>query len=308
MAINPSDTTYAIIAETVEGTTPATPAMLRMDFIPGNTPTYVSDVLTSPTIKPNRASAGQRKLAFRVEGGLDVHFKRDAAIELLLPSALSSGAWAANVIKAGITDTSVTIEKKMLDGTTPIYHRFRGCQVSKFQLDVSASEIAKASFDLIGLARDPAASTIITGATYALPSATLPLTGLDMTSVSISGVSGLVARALTLSVEHDREGRDQFGQANPSSVGTSGFRKVTGNVQFYRTAALNSALATVETDTPNTISFTLGGVGTGYTFTLPAAYTALPADVEDNSKQLISVDFVAGFDNTAGTDLQVTRL
>lgn len=43
MAVNPSDTRYAISKETVAGTTNATPAFLVLDYMDGTEVVYESD-------------------------------------------------------------------------------------------------------------------------------------------------------------------------------------------------------------------------------------------------------------------------
>ena len=55
MAVNPSDTRYAISKETVAGTTNATPAFLVLDYMDGTEVVYESDWLESPTRRANRA-------------------------------------------------------------------------------------------------------------------------------------------------------------------------------------------------------------------------------------------------------------
>ncbi|MGK2911228.1 MAG: phage tail tube protein [Sphingobium sp.] len=312
MAINPADTTYAIIKETIEGTTPASGVLLKLDYIPGDMPSYTSDVIESQTLKASRASAGTRKVGFKAEGGIKTHFKRDDGIELLLTSALSSGAWvetgtagvAGDTIKAGNTDTSFTIEKKMVDGSSSYYQRFNGLQVSKFDLSCEASGNAEASFSFLGMGRTTALTA--SALTYANSSQSLALTGLDMGTVSVAGLTGISYRSLSLSVEHDREARDAFGLSSAVGIGTSGFRKVKLSLQFYRKDFTPEAVLTP--DTPIAVSFTIGSGSAGYTFTLPAAIGSLPMDEEDGSKALVSVDFAASYDNTLATDLMITRL
>lgn len=311
MAYNPSDTTYSIIKEAAEGTMPATGVLLRLENIPGTQPTYASDVLASPTLRASRAAAGAKKIGYRVEGGIDVHFKRDDAIELLLQSALSgtfveagTTGVAGDVLKAGNVDTSFTIEKKMLDGANAGYWRFTGCQVSKFSLDVSAADNAKASFTLLGLGKTTA--TTASALTYANASSNLGLTGVDLGTVSVAGLSAVDYRALTLNVEHTRETRDRFGSATPIGIGTSGPRKVTLSVTFYRKDLTPDTI--LSTDAPVAVSFTIGSGTNGYTFTLPAATYSLPTDSEDGSKSLITVEFTGSLDATLATDLQITRL
>jgi len=267
-------------------------------------PQLISDVITSSVQKRNRASGGARKANYRVEGSLKTQLKRDAAVDLLLESGLS-GTFATNVLKAGNTDTSVTFEKKMLEGATPYYHRFTGVQVSSVSLSCEASGAAEISFGLIGMDRSTS-TTAIASSTYAATASTTNLTGLDVSAVTVAGVSADF-RSLELTVEHDREAQDKFGTPSARGIGTSGFRTVKLTVTLYR-ADLSVDTLFAKSDTPVAVSFTIGSALNGYTFALPAATANIPQDSEDASKALVTIEFTAQYDNTALTDLQITKL
>jgi hypothetical protein len=149
--------------------------------------------------------------------------------------------------------------------------------------------------------------TTASSLTYAGPTFSFPLSGLDVTSVTVAGLTGVKFRSLSLSVEHDRETHDAFGSATPIAIGTSGIRNITLNLQLYM-SDLSASTAFTGSNAQVAVSITIGGVGTGYTITLPAANVSNPQDVEDNSKQICSLDFTAAYDNTAATDIQITRL
>jgi hypothetical protein len=312
MAINPSDTRYSIIPEVTEGTMPATGAFLSLDYIAGTTPTYTRDVIVSPSLRANRGPAGGFKVNARLEGGFDVHFKRDAAIELLMASALS-GAWVetgtvgvnGDSLKAGSTDSSFTVEKWMKDGAAGYYKRWTGVQVKKFSLDCSAGDIIKGSFDLIGIGEAPA--TAASALTYTASSSTLPLMGLDVTSVTVAGLTGINFRSFSFSIEQDRETRPVLGSATPIGIGTSGAHKINMNLQLYM-KDLTATTLFGASNAPVAVSITIGGVGNGYTITLPGATVGSPVDLEDASKQIVSIDFTGAYDATAATALQITRL
>ena len=70
MAINPSDTEFAIVKETVAGTTPATPAFVRLETIVGSNLNATADPIVSATRRKGRTNAGQRLVNPRVEGTL----------------------------------------------------------------------------------------------------------------------------------------------------------------------------------------------------------------------------------------------
>ena len=305
-----SDTTFAIIKEIVPGQTPATPAFLSVDYIPGTMPVYQSDNVVSQVQKASRGSAGARKTNFSVGGGLALELFRDAAVDLLLESTLS-GTFVGAVLKAGSTDTSFTVEqRRVVDGLAADFYRFTGCQVSSMSLTVGANSIGSLNFDIMGMNRTKG-SVIITGATYAAPSTKIKLAGIDITAVTVGGVS-LVCTDLSINVSHNRETQSQFGSASARGVGTSGFRTVTVELTCYRDAAFNGLETTLLAgDVGYPVSATIGPAtgAAGYKFDMTLATVALPTDTVDGSKELVKLTCTASYDpGTALTDLAITRL
>ena len=312
MAISNSDTSYAIIAETVPGTLPTTGILQPVNYVPGTMPTYESDMMANDTLSPSRAALASNKNNFRTTGGWKFVWQRGTAVELLMASALS-GAWVesgttgvnGDVLKAGNTDSFFSIEKIQKDGANKYYQRFTGVTVQKFCVTIDASGNADATVDLLGFG---ARTTAIAASalTYAAGTASAPLDNTDVTSVTIAGLSGIQVASLDFSVEHSRETQMMVGSPNSRGIGTSGARTVKLTVKMYR------ADFTPETvllgDTPVAVAFTIGIVGTGYTVQLPAATFSIPKDEEDGSKAYVTVEFTGSIDATSGTDLIITRL
>lgn len=302
---SPSDRSFAIIGETVAGVLPGSGNLLPVDYIPGTRPRFTADQLASQTLSQSRASRGSRRVNYRTEGGMRLHFCRDAAVELLLESALS-GAWATNVLKAGRTDRSIAIEERLVEGAGSLYQRFLGCQVGNFTLECSYDGNAEASFDVLGMSRQTA--TTASSLTYATVGSGLKLTGADVSAVSIAGLSGSTTPDfvnLSLAVRHNREAQGGFGSTSARAIGTAGFRDVQLTLRFYRE---DFSPETVIGETPLAVSFTIGSGTNGYTVLLPAAYGSVPDDQDEESKALVEVTFAAAFDAISETDLQITRL
>lgn len=304
MAINSSDFQYGIIKEVTAGVTPATPAFAIFPHIDGDSPMLTSDTVTSNVVRSNRASQGMRKINYRVEGALKTQLKRTTVIDTLFESAVG-GTFATNVLKAGATDVSLTIEKRMNNGATNYYHRFVGTQVSKMTLTVDSQSNAEVGFDFLGLDRTES-PTLITGATYVQPAATTDLCGLDVNNVTVAGLTA-TCRAIELTVEHDREAHDRLGSAAAADIGTAGFRKVMAKMTFYRTDLSPDTLL-AKSDTAIAVSFRVGSAANGWQFDLPAANYTVPQDETDGSKTLFTVEFTARYDNTAATDFIITKL
>lgn len=302
---NPSDTLYYIVRETVEGTTPTTPAFKGLDTIPGSTDFSAdSKALSSEVLKANRSSGQLAKTNFSSKGSLKTDFRRDTSMDLLIESGIG-GAFTANVAKAGGTDYTHTIEAKYVVGGTPGIVRYPGMTVSKFGLSVDAESKAQVSLDLIGMAPTSNA-TAIAGSTYTAPTQGPLIVGDDVNTITIGSLTA-VFTSLDLSVEHKRAARFGLGSINSLGTGTEGMRDVKLTVKMYRSDWTPETI--FNNDTPVSCAFTLGnGTGNAYTFTLPAIQSATLAKNENSgSNVLVTVDLVGSYDNTLGTDLQVTK-
>lgn len=300
MAINTGDTRIAIIPEVTAGVTPATPAFQVLDHLPGSAVREAADTGTLNTRKANRSSSGQFLSSRRAEGQLDVEFKRDTAIELLLEHALN-GTWATNVLKAGTTAKHLTIEETFYDGATPRYRRSTGCQLG-FSMEGEFNGPLTASFPVMGLDVDYA-TAIVTGATYVAAGSKPVLMGEQVTSVTIGSLTGIIPTSLSLSVDPAREAKGGFGTQAASFIG-SGRRTISGSMRFLASdlAAMQIAGTTIA------ISFTLGTGVNGYSFSIPSAVVGMPADSEDGTALEVEVPFVADYNTAQATDLVVTRL
>ena len=299
---NLSDTTYSVVRETVEGTTPATPAMRNFDYIPGSDLMLDAKLLSSDVLKQNRSMAGLGKINFLPGGALKTHFRRDTVIDLFLESALS-GTFTANVLKAGSIDSTHTIEKRMVQAGSPLLFRYTGMQVTKFGLTVDASSNAESTFDFIGVNRTT--TTIpITGATVGTVTQGALLDGTDVGNITIAGLTG-VFQSLDLSVSHDRTARFVLGSPNSAGTSTKGFRTVKLTAKLYRDS-LNPETVFIP-DVPVAVSFVLGsGANNIYTFALPSVVGSVPKD-EGGNDSMVTVEMTAQFDATAATDISITK-
>ncbi|MHA0319063.1 phage tail tube protein [Sphingomonas melonis] len=299
---NPADTLYSIVRETVAGTTPATPAFKNLDALSGSGFTFETPMITSDALKQNRGIAANRRGAGSSTGTLSTEFRRDTTNDLLIEGALG-GTFASDVVTAGSTDLYHTVEKKMVDGATNMYFRYNGCLVSSMSLTVDAKSKGELSFGLTGMG-ETKQTAIITGATYTAPAQGMMLIGSDVGSISLGGASAQYA-SMEFSVETSREA--EFGLFNQNAIGvsTGANRTVKLTIKAYRRSlALDTLFAT---DAPIPVEFSIGGVGTGYKFTMPAMVASAPKDEISGNSGLIAIELWAQNDAT-GVDLKVTRL
>ncbi len=304
---DPTLTSYAIVQEVTPNTIPATPAFKNLDFVSGTQIDYQSDTLESDTQRPDRSLASLRKLRFRNEGSIKQNFKRDTGSEILLLSGMSAAPFASGIAKAGTTETFFTVEKKMIDGATLNFRRFSGCTVTGWTLAGDASGDITITYDILGMGQ-VTATVAVASSTYALTAANAEATGLDVTSITVAGLTGAQFRKFELKVEHTRETVDAFGSATPIAIGTSGMRKVSFSADFYRKDFSPETVLIPDVGVAVVITINPPGAASGYTFTIPKFVGMVPKDSVDGSKQLVSIEGQGLADTTSGTNLQVTQL
>jgi hypothetical protein len=309
MAINPSDTEFAIAVGTATTTAPTAPAFKRLETIVGSNLNATADPIVSQTRRKGRTNAGQRLVNPRVEGTLNTEFVAgDAATELLLESALSGKFDAEGVLKAGTTETNLFVERKWQDGATSMYTRYAGCQVSEFALNAEFGGIVTADFTVLGLGRLEPSNTAIVGAEYDDASTASKLAGPDVKNITIDGLGEVDYSTLSLTVSQARETQGKLGSAFARGIGTSGktielavslYRKDFGPENLIRNGIENPAVA---------ISFEMTIDGVGYEFEIPAAQPSFPEDAEEGANQMVNVTFSPVGDAVSDTDIIIRKI
>ena len=302
MSFSPSDNQFAVCVNTVAGTTDATPTMLIFPHEESNNINYTSNWLDSPNVKPNRGSAGGKNTSFSTTGSLSCHLSRNDAVDVLLASGFS-GTWEADELKGGATDTALTIEKRMGVSGARRYHRVAGSQVSKVNFNAKASANCMVSFDSVGMNFE-SGSAVITGATYPPIAQTNVLAGPDC-AVTIAGQT-LDYIGFSLDVEFDRSAQFKLNSNAARGIGTAGYRKVSGEIEFFMpTTDYYAALLD-----PNglNLQIQMGAGANGYLIIVPAAQFKVPEDSADGSAMIVKAQFSGANTVADGTNIILNRL
>ncbi len=309
MAINPSDTEFAVVRETVAGTTPTTPQFKRLETVVGSNLNATADPIVSATRRKGRTNAGQRLVNPRVEGTLNTEFTaEDPATELLLESAFSGRFNEDGLLKAGTTETDFTVERRWIDGATSMFSRFFGNQVTEFALNAEFGGIVTADFTVLGRGRADPATTPIANATYADASSNTKFAGPDVKNIVIEGLGEVDYSTLTLTVSQERATQGKLGSAYARGIGTSG-KSIELQVMLYRKDFGPEAMIKNGIENPAVkISFEMIFANKGYRFTIPLGQPSFPEDSEDGANQMVAVTFVPQGDSVSGTDIMVQKL
>lgn len=309
MAINPSDTEFAVAVGTATTTAPTAPQFKRLETIVGSNLNATADPIQSQTRRKGRTNAGQRLVNPRVEGTLNTEFVGgDAATELLLESAFSGKFDEDGLLKAGTTETSLFVERKWQDDATSMFTRYAGCVVSEFALNAEFGGIVTADYTILGLGRLAPATTALAGATYADASTNEKLAGPDVKNITIGGLGEVDYSTLNVTVSQARETQGKLGSAFARGIGTSG-KTVEIAVSLYRKDFGPENLIQNGIENPAVpIEFEAEFDGVGYKFIVPLAQPSFPEDSEDGANQMVNITFTPVGDAVSGTDIMIQRL
>ena len=133
------------VAESAWGVTPSTPSMIDLRHTSCNLG-LSKETFTSGELRADRMISDMRHGNKKVAGDVGVDFSWKE-YDALLESTLM-GAWNANVLKAGVTPKSFTVERKFGDITQ--YGKFTGCMVDKFSLSIKPNAIVTGTFSFVG--------------------------------------------------------------------------------------------------------------------------------------------------------------
>lgn len=314
MAINPSDTEFAIAVGTATTVVPTTPQFKRLETIVGSNLNATADPIVSQTRRKGRTNAGQRLVNPRVEGTLNTEFVAgDAAMELLLESAFSGKFDEDGLLKAGTTETNLFVERKWQDGNASMFTRYAGCVVSEFALNAEFGGIVTADFTILGLGRiEPSAAApagaIVPGATYTDASTNSKMAGPDVKNILIEGLGDVDYSTLNISIQQARETQGKLGSAFARGIGTSG-KTIELSVSLYRKDFGPENLIKNGIENPAvSIQFDMVFDDVGYRVIIPAAQPSFPEDAEEGANQMVNVTFSPIGDAASGTDVMLQRL
>ena len=285
------------VAESTYGTTPGTPSMKRVRHT-GCTLELSKDTQQSAELRDDRQISDLRHGARRVQG--DINFELSSgAFDDLLEAALF-GTWATDVLKAGVTYKSFSMERLFRDiGQYAVY---KGVMIDGFTLNMQTSGMVTGTFNCIG--KDVVYSSTSLG-TPTTPGAFPPF---DAFGGSLKEGGSVIAVVSAVSLELKNDLAPFFALGDDSCIEvTAGQSLVTGRVSaaFQNTTLLNKFLNETESSLEVEITDPLGH---GLTILLPRIkYTGGEVPVNNAGPVTLSMPFTALLDSVTGTNIQITR-
>ena len=215
------------VAETTYGTTPSTPSFSPLPHT-GTTLAITKDAVESEKLRGDRQVEDFRHGNKTVGGDITAELEYGAFDDFL--EAALCGTWAADVLKAGVTRRSFTIQRKFADLATPEFHTYTGCEINTVALSVSPNAMVGTTFGIIGKNLSLGTSAI-TGSTFAADADEVPFDSFTG-SIQEGGSSIATVTAIEMTLENGIEPLFSVGSqtTNRPAIGRS---RLTGTLTTY---------------------------------------------------------------------------
>lgn len=289
------------VAETTYGSTPATPSFTPLPHT-GTTLAVTKDAIESEKIRGDRQVEDFRHGNKTVGGDISAELEYAAFDDLL--EAVLCGTWATDVLKAGTTRRSFTIQRKFGDLAVPEYHTYTGCEFNTLALSVSPNAMVGTTFGVIG--KDLSlGTTAITGSTFGSDVGNSPFDSFTG-SITEGGSSIATVTAIELNLENGIEplfsvgsqttNRPSIGRSRASGTLTTYFESKTLYQKFLNETSSSIVLTLTDPD------------GNSYAIDLPnVKYNSGQPDVSGEGAITIAMEFVALYDGTDDSQIVITR-
>ena len=296
-----SRSSLSFVTEATFGTTPAG-SFANLPFSTHSL-NLTKDVLLAGTdIQADRMPRVNRQGNRQVGGDIVVDL-RDGDYDLLLESAML-GAFATNVLKVGVAPKFFSIEDFAADIDQA--RLFTGMSVSSMAISLAPNQMVTTTFSMVGkdmtISATEKTQTAASGAqpfdaysgdisigTVGSPSAVAIVTALDFTLDN--------AYAPTFVIGDDSAPSLEYGRAEVEGTMTAYFEDASLINRFLN-----------ETETAIRVSVDDPTGANAYIFDFPKVkINSADVGVDGPTSRMITMSFVALYDSTMGTNLQITR-
>jgi len=275
------------------------PANMRQIRFSGTELGLRRQMVESDEIRTDRQIADVIPGLSLVEGDIDFELSYGGFDELMAGALY--GEWSGNTLITGTKEHSFTIER----GFTDIhdYQIYTGCVVDELSLTVQPESLITGRFGIVG--RDVTHQGSALDAAPEAPTSNAPL---DSFQAEIwEGGSRLAhVTEIDLNIKNGVERAFALGEAEASQM-LPGISRVSGSVSAF--FEVDSLIQKVLAATESSLEIRLFGAGGGYQILLPKVmYTALDIPVKGERAVIMTLPFTGIFDETAGTNIKITRI
>lgn len=233
-------------------------------------------------------------------GDVGIEFSYGAFDDFL--AAAVRGAWAGNVLKAGVTRRTFTIQRLFRD--IGQYETFTGCEVNTFSLTVGTNAMVTGNINFVG--KDGGFSDAPLSLSPVSPGALAPFDGF---SGSLFEGGREIATVTSIELQINNSLTPLYVIGDRSTAGIDAKRiNITGTVSAY--FANLDLLRRFLDEEESSLKIVLGnGADHSYALEIPRLkYTGGDNPVNDESAVQLSLPFQALLDATAGSNIVMTRI
>ena len=292
------------VAETVFGTTPATPSLIQLP-ITSHSLSLTKERVQGNDILPDRMPRVDRHGNRAVSGDITVDLRKgdyDPFLESVFMNTFST-----NVLKVGSTVKSFSIE----DAATDInqYRLFKGCVASSASFSIKPNQMVTTTFSMVGqdvtisgTSVDAVKTTITGNQPFDAYSGTIKIANAGASLASLATVTGVDFSinnnlAPTYVVGSDVTPQFEVGLATVEGTITAYFEDATLVNRFINET---ETAFEVSVDDPTGLS--------DYTFLFPRVkFTGADVPVDGPTSRIITLPFVALYDTTEASNVKLTR-
>ena len=223
-------TQLSFIKEAVWGTTPATPAW-QIGRMTGESLKITRETKQSSEITPARNVSDLIHVGGGAEGGFNFELSYGAYDDIF--ASMLYGEWVDNVLKNGVTQSSLSFEKKFLvDVATYNYFRYTGMVPNTMSLSISAGEIITGSFDFMGKGGTVAAAAIASSTYLDAAAENVLSASSHVGALSLGSFATAKILKVDLSASNNLQTARVIGSLDNADIG-AGLFNVSGSVEIY---------------------------------------------------------------------------
>lgn len=308
----------AICEESVYGVTPTNP-VFQIARITGEGLSFAPTSTVSNEMNPRRQVTDSILTGGQSTGDLNFELAYEKWFDDMLAGALAN-IWTqgadTDMNEIGAELKSFTIEKKIpVPGGTTQYHRFTGCIVNTFSINIRPNQPITGTFGILGKALEPS-DNAVAGATYVDPVLTPVMTAPLVVDIAIGGVPAVAEcfNNLTLSLNNNNRAIECIGTLGPREV-VLGRAEITA--EFSVLFNSNDLIELLVNQAPTSLEFgttdssTQGSPDRPYKYTwfMPRVkFTANPVVAGGTNQDVVNAVSAQGLlDPDEETSLRVTR-
>lgn len=224
---NASEVTVGLLAEATLGTLPS-PATFVTTRLTSESLDAKRDNVVSQEIRADRNVSDVIQVGGSAGGSMSFELSY-GTFDSIFESALF-GAWAADILKNGVTCKSFHIQKKFELGATDQFWLHKGMVVDNLSLDMKAKQIVTGSCDFVGVASTLSQAITGTFSAASTESVMNAASHLTLTKVMVSPAPTI--RSLSIKIANKLRLQDKCASLVAAGIG-AGRCEVTGSFEAY---------------------------------------------------------------------------